>query len=165
MRTVAAMGRSALRAMLDPGASRSLRPTLVRVALGALFLQTGSGKFVNHDAYVRRFERWGLPAPEITTYATGSIEVVMGLLLIVGWLVRPAALLLIGTMTGAVLTAGRVDGGRDLWLPPLVAVLLAGLVRVGGGRLQVARLRSVPDAAVRLGRGRTARRAPPHRPA
>ena len=159
------MLRDAVRFLLLPGDSRSSGVTVLRVALGVFFVQTGAGKFLNHDAYVRRFERWGLPAPELTTYATGSIEVVMGLSLIVGWLVRPAALLLIGTMAGAVLTAGRVDGGRDLWLPPLVAVLLAGLVRVGGGRLQVARRRSVPDAAVRPGPGRTARRAPPHRPA
>jgi putative oxidoreductase len=109
------------------------------VALGLFFLQTGGGKFVNHDAYVQRFERWGLPEPGVATYATGSVEVVMGLLLLAGVLVRPAALLLLGTMVGAVLTAGRVDGGRDLWLPPLVGLLLAVLIRVGGGRLQLQR--------------------------
>lgn len=133
------MLRAGVRSLLAPGASRALGPTLLRVAVGLFFLQTGGGKFLNHDAYVERFERWGLPEPTVAAYATGSVEVLMGLLLLVGLLVRPAALLLLGTMVGAVLTAGRVDGGRDLWLPPLVGLLLAALVRVGGGRLQLQR--------------------------
>jgi hypothetical protein len=37
-------------------------------------------------------------------------------------------------MVGAIATAGRVDGGQDIWLPIVLIVLLAAVVAVGAGR-------------------------------
>ena len=54
MRTVTAW-------LTDPG--RPLWATLaVRLVLAAVFVPAGRGKFVNHDTYVERFERWGFGA-------------------------------------------------------------------------------------------------------
>jgi putative oxidoreductase len=129
----------ALRWLLDPGASRGVVVALLRVALGIEFVQAGGGKFLNHDTYVERFRRWELPEPSAFSYAVGALEVTAGLLLVAGLLVRPAALLLAGNMVGAVSTAGRIDGGQDLVLPPILFVTLVIVALAGGGRWQVAR--------------------------
>jgi uncharacterized membrane protein YphA (DoxX/SURF4 family) len=51
------------------------------------------------------------------------LELVCGVLLAVGILTRPVALLLATVMVGAMMTAGRVDGGMYLLVPPLLFVL------------------------------------------
>jgi putative oxidoreductase len=124
--------------LADPG--RPLWGTLVlRVALAALFIPIGLGKFVNHDAYVERFERWGFGdlAGE-AALAVGALEVVCGLMLLLGVLPRLAALALAANMVGALLTAGRIDGGQNIWLPLVLIGALAVVVVWGGGRWALA---------------------------
>ena len=120
--------------LLDPGQPRWWTLVL-RVALAVVFVPTGLGKFVNHDTYVERFERWGFGAAAgELAILVGIVEVVCGLMLLFGVAPRAAALALIGNMIGAIATAGRVDGGQDIWLPLL---LIAGLLAVavwGAGR-------------------------------
>jgi putative oxidoreductase len=118
----------------SPGRTGTLSVAIVRIAVGAAFVQAGAGKFVNHDAYVRRFDRWGLPEPDLFSYAVGTLEVAGGLLLIAGILVRPVALVLAGNMVGALATAGRIDGGFDLVAPPILLALLIWIALDGGGR-------------------------------
>jgi putative oxidoreductase len=123
-----------LRLLADPG--RPLWGTLaLRVALAAVFIPVGLGKFVNHDAYVERFERWGFGAlAGEAALAVGVLEVGCGLMLLLGLLPRAAALALAANMVGALLTAGRIDGGRDIWLPLVLIAALAVVVVWGGGR-------------------------------
>jgi uncharacterized membrane protein YphA (DoxX/SURF4 family) len=120
--------------LLDPGPP--LWATLVvRVAVAAVFIPIGLGKYVNHDAYVERFERWGFGAAAgEVAFLVGAVEVVCGLMLLLGVVPRLAALALIGNMIGALATAGRIDGGQDVWLPILMIVLLAAIVRWGAGK-------------------------------
>lgn len=126
--------RSLAHQLVDPG--RRLWGTLVlRVALAALFIPVGLGKFVNHDAYVERFERWGFGAAAgEVAFAVGVVEVLGGLMLLLGVLPRLAALALAANMAGALLTAGRIDGGQDVWLPLVLIAALAIIVVWGGGR-------------------------------
>lgn len=68
---------------------------------------------------MERFERWGFGnAGGELAILTGLVEVGGGLLLrLLDVLVRPVAIGLIGTMVVAPVTAGRVDGGQNMWLP------------------------------------------------
>ncbi len=56
----------------DPG-SPSWGPFVLRILLGGMFVQAGLGKFVNHDAYVDRFDRWGFG------FAPGAVAILVGL--------------------------------------------------------------------------------------
>jgi putative oxidoreductase len=124
---------------------------LVRVSTGVIFVLIGSGKFVDHAAEVADFRHYGIPAPELAVWAVGSIEVVCGVLLIVGLMTRPAAGLLALTLVGAISTAGRVDGGSfHLGVAPTLLVLMGVLVWLGPGRAAldtVVRSRSRPSHA------------------
>jgi len=119
--------------LLDPGPPerRRLPPRLVAAAV---FVPVGLGKFVNHDAYTERFDRWGFGfAPGAVAILVGLLEVGAGLLLLLGALVRPAALALIANMAGALATAGRIDGGQDVWLPSAMIAVLTCVVVLGAG--------------------------------
>jgi uncharacterized membrane protein YphA (DoxX/SURF4 family) len=126
--------RVLVRRLVDPGPP--LWATLVvRVILAAVFIPVGLGKFVNHDTYVERFERWGFGAAAgEVAILVGVVELTCGLMLLLGVAPRAAALVLIGNMIGAIATAGRIDGGQDVWLPLVLIALLAAVVRWGGGR-------------------------------
>ena len=126
--------------LLDPGPPR--RWTLVlRVIAAAVFIPVGLGKFVNHDAYVERFERWGFGAAAgEVAILVGVVEVACGLMLLLGVAPRAAALALSGNMIGALATAGRIDGGQDVWLPLVLIVVLAAIVVGGGGRWVLVRI-------------------------
>jgi len=127
--------------LLDPGPPRwwTLVPRLVAAAV---FIPTGLGKFVNHDTYVERFERWGFGAAAgEVAILVGLLEVVCGLMLLLGVAPRAAALALIGNMVGALATAGRIDGGQDVWLPLVMIAVLAVVVVAGAGRWTV---RAIP---------------------
>jgi putative oxidoreductase len=126
--------RDAVAWLLDPGPPRWWTLVL-RVAAAAVFIPTGLGKFLNHDAYVERFERWGFGAAAgEVAILVGLVEVVCGLMLLLGFAPRAAALALIGNMIGALATAGRIDGGQDVWLPLVLIAVLAVVVAEGAGR-------------------------------
>ncbi len=131
--------RTVLRWLLDPG--RPIwPPTVVRLALAAVFIPTGLGKFVNHDAYVERFERWGFGAAAgEVAILVGVVEVVCGIGLALGVAPRALGLILAGNMVGALATAGRIDGGQDVWLPLVLIALLGVIVLWGAGRLSLGR--------------------------
>jgi putative oxidoreductase len=126
--------RALVHRLADPG--RPLWGTFVlRIALAAVFIPAGLGKFVDHDVYVERFERWGFGAAAgEVALAVGTLEVVGGLMLLLGVLPRLAALALVGNMVGALATAGRIDGGQDIWLPLVLIGALSAVVVWGGGR-------------------------------
>jgi uncharacterized membrane protein YphA (DoxX/SURF4 family) len=72
--------------------------TVVRLAAGAILIGFGQSKFVHHAKEVRSFDRYGLPAPEVFTYAIGTAELVGGILLVVGLMTRLVALTLLVAM-------------------------------------------------------------------
>ena len=134
-----------LRWLCSTGAGGSAAAGLLRIVLGLYFVPTGIGKFSNHDAYIVRFERWGLPEPSTFAYFTGTVETACGLLLLAGLLVRPAALVLACNMVGAFVTAGRVDGMPHLVLNPVLFVLFLVVAWSGGGRWQLQRRLGLGD--------------------
>ena len=108
---------------------------LVRILSGAFFVSVSLGKFVDHAQEAMDFDRYGVPIPDVAVSAVGVIELVCGLLLVVGLLTRPAAALLALTLVGAIATAGRVDGGSfHLGVAPTLLVLMLVLLWAGAGR-------------------------------
>jgi putative oxidoreductase len=108
---------------------------LVRVLAGAFFVSVSFGKFFDHAQEAMDFDRYGVPVPDVAVSVVGVIELVCGLLLVVGLLTRPAAALLALTMIGAISTAGRVDGGSfHLGVAPTMLAIMLVLVWTGAGR-------------------------------
>ena len=110
-------------------------PTVVRVVTGLFFVSTGIGKFADHAKEVADFRGFEVPWPEVAVPLVGTVEVVGGILLVVGLLVRPAAFVLALNMIGALATAGRVEGGSfHLVYAPALLLLMVFLVWAGPGR-------------------------------
>jgi putative oxidoreductase len=108
---------------------------LVRAVSGFLFVSISLGKFLDHATEAQDFDRYGVPVPGFSVYAVGTIEIVCGLLLIVGLLTRPAAGALALNLIGAISTAGRVEGGSfNLGVAPALLVVMLLLLWVGPGR-------------------------------
>jgi uncharacterized membrane protein YphA (DoxX/SURF4 family) len=77
----------------NPGSSPKAS-ALVRGAAGLTFLVSGALKFLYENQGVVRFTKIGLPAPGALATFVGLVEVLGGLLLLVGLFARAAALVL-----------------------------------------------------------------------
>ncbi len=78
---------------------------LVRLLVGAVFLSEGIQKFLFVDALgAGRFERIGIPAPEVMAPFVGVVEVVCGAFLILGLMTRFAAVMLLLNISVAILS-------------------------------------------------------------
>ena len=107
---------------------------LLRFAAGVVFVVFGAGKFVNHASELASFKAYGLPAPDAFVYAIGVIELVGGVLLIVGLATRPAALVLAGDMIGAIVVSGIGLGELvSLTLAPAQLAICLFLIWTGPG--------------------------------
>jgi uncharacterized membrane protein YphA (DoxX/SURF4 family) len=106
----------------------------LRIAVGGVFIATGVAKLRGPAAAVKNFEHWGVPAPSTAVYVVAGLEVVCGLLLLLGLAPRLAALVLGLDMLGALATAGRVDHGVYLAVPGALALCCLVLLARGGGR-------------------------------
>ena len=115
-------------------------PMLARVVAGLIFVSFSLGKFVRHAAEAEAFDRYGIPAPGALTYVVGALELVGGIMLILGLGTRLAALALAGNMIGAIATAGRIDGGPiNLGLAPALLVAMLYLLWAGAGAMSLDR--------------------------
>jgi putative oxidoreductase len=88
---------------------RWLPPTVSRLTLGWIFLQSGWGKLNDLPKVVAFFTDLGIPAPQFQAPLAAGTELLCGALLIVGLWSRLASLPLIGTMLVAILTARRAE--------------------------------------------------------
>jgi putative oxidoreductase len=110
----------------------------LRLLSGGVFVVFGIGKFVNHTSELASFKTYGLPAPEIFVIVIGLVELVGGLLLILGVLTRPAALVLAGDMIGAIVVSGIAKGEIvSLTLAPAELVAMLVLLWTGPGATSV----------------------------
>ena len=88
---------------------RWLPPTVARLTIGLVFIQTGWGKLHNLPKVIGFFTELGIPAPQLQAPLAATAEFVCGALILVGLFTRPATLPLIATMTIALLTAKKGD--------------------------------------------------------
>ena len=97
------MYRSTIAKLMNPAAPASV--VLVRLLVGGVFLSEGVQKFVFPVALgVGRFIKIGIPVPAVTAPFVGAVEIVCGLLLVVGLITRLAAIPLIIDMLVAIAT-------------------------------------------------------------
>ena len=103
---------------------------VARVAAGLVFMGFGAAKFLNHATEAASFRTYGLPLPDEFVYAIGAVEIVGGLLLILGLATRLAALVLAADMVGAIAVSGIKEGEPiSLTLAPALLVIMLLLVR------------------------------------
>ncbi len=93
---------------------------IVRSLLGVLFVAIGLAHFIAYPHFAAMFAHWDIPAPQLAVFVLGALQLVCGVLLAWGVVVRPACLMLATIMVGAMLTAGRTDGGLHLIVPPIL---------------------------------------------
>jgi uncharacterized membrane protein YphA (DoxX/SURF4 family) len=78
---------------------------LIRLLVGAVFVSEGIQKFLfPAELGVGRFTKIGIPSPEVLAPFVGVVEIVGGLLLLLGLLTRLAALALVVDMLVAITT-------------------------------------------------------------
>jgi putative oxidoreductase len=107
---------------------------IARIAAGLIFLGFGIAKFVNHRVEVDSFETYDLPSPDAFVYVIGGLEVIGGLLLVLGIGARLAALLLAGDMVGAIAVSGIAEGEPiSLTLAPLLLAIMVVVLWAGPG--------------------------------
>jgi putative oxidoreductase len=121
-----------------------LPPTVARLTLGWIFLQSGWGKLHNLPKVVAFFTELGIPAPQIQAPFSAFMEFACGALLLVGLLTRLASLPLIAIMAVAILTAkkGDINELSDLFgfSEYLYIALLLWLAAYGAGPISLDRL-------------------------
>lgn len=88
-----------------------LRPTegpssvsLVRIAVGLIFLTQGILKYIDPNMGVFRFTRIGFPHPYFTAHFVGAFEVLCGLLILLGLWTRLVSIPLLVVITTAIAT-------------------------------------------------------------
>ena len=86
-----------------------LAPLAVRLAAGAVFVDTGWKKLHNLPQIIQNFTALGIPAPQILTPFVSGVEFFGGLLLFVGLLTRFAAVPLMIVMVVAIVSAQLGD--------------------------------------------------------
>ncbi len=130
--------------VFDPDAPAAI--ILVRLLVGWVFLSEGIQKFLYPAALgVGRFEKIGIPAPHLFAPLVGVIEIICGLLVIIGLLTRLAAIPLLIDISVAITTTkipmlaksgfwGTMHEARTDFCMLLGSVFL---IAVGSGRLSI----------------------------
>ncbi len=118
-----------------------LPPTVARITIGWIFLQSGWGKLHDLPKVVAFFTDLGIPAPQLQAPLNATIELLCGALILVGLWTRVASLPLIVTMLVAILTAlrGNIHELSDLFgmAEYLYIALLLWLGAYGAGPLSL----------------------------
>jgi putative oxidoreductase len=117
--------------------ARFLPPLLGRVVIAAVFIPSGWGKLHSLPDVINFFTSLGIPFPEYQAPFVAAVELVCGLLVLVGLGTRLASLMLLSTMVVAVVTAiwPDVTGVADFFAKDEVvyAAILGHLIVMGGG--------------------------------
>ena len=123
---------------------RPAAPLVLRIVIGGLFIWHGIDKFnVGISMIEEMFTMWGVPAPGLTAPLTAVVEIVAGIMLVVGLGTRVAAMALSVVMIGALIYVKQdlgIISSQPMPGAELDLALLAGLVAVivlGPGRLSL----------------------------
>ena len=119
---------------------RSLGLFAARVILGIIFIAHGWQKLHTWglDGTKASFDKMGAPFPEFSAYYATWVELIGGILLIVGVLLPLVSVLLIIDMIGAIFVAHidhgfwASDGGYEFPLALIAGLLAVGFASAGG---------------------------------
>ena len=126
---------------------------LIRVLVGSVFISEGVQKFLFPATLgVGRFEKVGIPSPELLAPVTAAFEIACGAMIILGLLTRVAALPLLAVICTAIYTTTVPMLAKDGFWPmahearadwsTLLSLLF--LLVVGAGRWSIDELLSAP---------------------
>jgi putative oxidoreductase len=110
-------------------------PLFARLVIGVVFAHSGWGKWTHLDQVVKFFGDLGIPFPALQAPFVASVELGGGVLVLVGFATRLAAVPLIGTMVVALATAlsGKITGVNALFgLAEFLYIALLVQLFVGG---------------------------------
>jgi putative oxidoreductase len=111
---------------------------ILRLALAAVLLYHGVPKLMNFGTTVTAFQGMGLPAPSLTAAFAVFVEVVGGLLILLGVAVDLAGILVIIEMLGAIFLVHWPNGfdfTKGGWEHPFTVLVMAlALALAGPGR-------------------------------
>lgn len=116
-------------------------PLLGRVLLAAIFLLSGISKLSDPAGTIGYIQMAGLPLPVVAYGVAVAVEVLGGLALIVGFLTRPAALVLAGFSLATAVGFHSNLGDLNQYIHFFKNVAMAGgllqVVAFGAGRLSL----------------------------
>lgn len=119
----------------------ALAQILTRVTIGLIFIDSGWHKFGDLPRIVEFFESLGIPAPHLQAPFVAGVELLCGLLILVGLFTRLASVPLIATMVVAIVTAKLSDVDGFVSFLALAEfqyiLLLIWLMASGSGRFSV----------------------------
>lgn len=107
-------------------------PLIGRILLAILFLIAGYNKITNIGGTVGYFGKVGVPAPEILVWVVVAVELLGGLLLVIGWQTRIVAW---GMAIFTLLTALI---GHKFWVDPSQTTQFLKNLSIIGGFLVLA---------------------------
>jgi uncharacterized membrane protein YphA (DoxX/SURF4 family) len=90
----------------------------IRLAVGLIFVTQGILKYIDPHMGVERFTRIGFPYPAFTAHLVGMFEIVCGLLVLVGFFIKLAAIPLLVVICTAIVTTKIPElsrAGQGFW--------------------------------------------------
>lgn len=114
---------------------------VLRITLAAILLYHGIPKALNYSATLEGFNSMGIPAPALSLAFAVIVEVVGGVLILLGVLTEITGLLVVIEMLGAIFTvhwANGFDFTKVGWEHPFTVLMVAlALVLAGPGAYSV----------------------------
>lgn len=106
--------------LLNPPVDNQASIIIIRLMCGAVFLSEGILKFVYPNQGVGRFTKLGFPVPDVTAHVIANLEILGGVMLLLGLYTRLIALVFVLQMIVAILTTkiGVYLGTSPLAPPP-----------------------------------------------
>jgi putative oxidoreductase len=107
-------------------------PLIGRILLTLLFFVAGYNKLMNVGGTAGYFGKVGLPMPDLTVWLVIAVELVGGLLILIGWKTRVVAWIM------AIFTVATAVIGHKFWVDPSQATQFLKNLAIAGGFLMLA---------------------------
>ncbi len=107
-------------------------PLVGRILLTLLFFVAGYNKLMNVTGTAGYFGKLGLPMPDLLVWLVIAVELVGGLLILIGWKTRVVAWVM------AIFTVATAVIGHKFWVDPSQATQFLKNLAIAGGFIMLA---------------------------